>query len=356
METLTRLQLNRATLARQLLLERAAVGVVEAVDRLAGLQAQEPRPPFVGLWSRVDGFESSALIEAVHEGSILRATLMRATLHLVPAATYPVLRSALEPVLTGALRVLGPRAEAIDLPALLAEARRVLADGPLTFAELRPRLQAAFPSVDERALGYAVRLTLPLRMVPSDDPWGFPRSAAFDVVEAPVVPDATPSLVRRYLRAFGPASAADAQTWSGLRGLAPVLDAMRDELVTFRDERRRQLFDLPDAPRPDGAVPAPPRFLPDFDNLVLAHADRHRVLGDLPAGTLTTKNLRVRASFLVDGFVAGTWSVERTGKAAALVLAPFSPLTGDVDALVEEGAALLRFVEPRATAHEVRMG
>lgn len=361
-ELLTRRHLNRATLARQLLLRREKVSAVEAVRRLCGLQAQEPKPPFVGLWTRLDPFDRQDLRDALRERAIVRATLMRGTLHLLGAEDYLALRAALQPTLTRALGSLGNRQRGLDLEALLPVARRHLADGPLPFDRLRPLLAAAFPDADERMLGYAVRTHLPLVMVPTEDPWGFPAVSAFALAEqwlgeAPAS-DASPhELLRRYLAAFGPATAADAQAWSGLPGLKGAMDDLRPTLRVFTDEAGRSLFDLPDAPRPDPDTPAPPRFLPEFDNLVLAHADRTRVLADAHRPRVVTKNLRVHATFLWDGFVAGTWRIERRKQAATLHLAPFAPLPDAALAdLTAEGEALLRFVEPDAAATAVAVG
>jgi hypothetical protein len=360
-ETLTRRQLNRATLARQLLLERAKLTIVAAVARLGGLQAQEPRPPYLGLWTRLDGFRRTDLHRALHQRTLVRATAWRGTLHLLDAADFAALRATLQPMLTEGLRALGERAAGLDLPALLPVARALLAERPRDFTALRGLLQQRFPQVNERALGYAVRMCLPLVMVPTGDRWGFPPVAEFTLAEAwlhrPLSTDEDrEALVLRYLAAFGPASAADAQAWSGLKGLAAVLDGLRPRLAVFRDERRRELFDLPDAPRPDPGVPAPARYLPEFDNLVLAHADRTRLLAPEHRAAVVTKNLRVRATFLCDGEVAGTWDVKRTAKAATLRLAPFHPLpAGALDELHAEGEALLRFAEQDATAVDVRV-
>ncbi len=171
-ETLTLRRLNRATLARQMLLAREPVGVVEAVERLAGMQAQDPGPPFTGLWSRVEGFAAEDLLAALRDRTVVRATLMRATLHLASAADYPVLRAALEPALADAMRVLGARAEGLDVDAVTKAARRLLAGTPRGFAELRALLGEEFPDVYDRALGYAVRTRLPLVMVGSEDRYG----------------------------------------------------------------------------------------------------------------------------------------------------------------------------------------
>jgi hypothetical protein len=287
---------------------------------------------------------------------------MRATLHLLGAADYAAFRPALQPVMERAVRALGDRAQGLDLEAVLMTARTLLLERPLGFNELRRLLQEQFPDVNDRALGYTVRTHLPLVMVPTDARWGFPSVAEFTLADewlgAPLPEDGTPEqLVLRYLAAFGPASAADAQTWSGLQGLAPVFEALRPQLLVFKGERgRRELFDLPGAPRPDGDVPAPVRFLPEFDNLVLAHADRTRLVADEHRGALVTKNLRVRASFLWDGMVAGTWEVQRRGGAATLAMTPFRALPGRASkALTAEAEALLRFAAADATSFAVRI-
>ncbi|MEA2450984.1 MAG: hypothetical protein QOG63_2916 [Thermoleophilaceae bacterium] len=355
-DALTLRELNRATLARQLLLERAAVGTVEAIGRLAGMQAQEPKPPYAGLWTRLDGFRHDDLRAALETGEVVRATLMRATLHLLPAADFPLFRAALQPGLTQAMRSVGRRDEGMDLDAVLAAARELLAAGPRDFNAIRAHLQERFPDVNHRVMGYAVRTHLPLVMVPTGDRWGFPRNSEFALAEAGDGDgdDGTEELVRRYLAAFGPASAADVQTWSGLKGIKKVLDGMRDELATFSAEGGRELFDLPDAPRPGEDPVAPPRLLPEFDNLVLAHADRTRLLPDEHRGRVVTKNLRVRATFLVDGVVAGTWSAARKGKRATLTLEPFGKLPKRVaSALADEAEALLRFTDDDASAYDV---
>jgi hypothetical protein len=360
-EPITTRQLGRATLARQMLLEREQATATEAVERLCGMQAQEPRPPFVGLWTRIEGFDSGDLSKALNDRSVVRAMLMRATLHLMSARDYVAFRPVLQPVLAGAMRIGGDFAKGLDLDEVLPAARELLDERPRGFDELRKLLQEQFPDVNHRALGYAVRLHVPLVMVPTDDRWAFQRVSEFTPADAwldqPLVEeDAPEELVRRYLAAFGPAAAADLQTWSGLKGMKKTLDGLRDELAVFRDEAGRELFDLPGAPRPDPDTPAPARFLPDFDNLVLAHKDRSRIVADEHRGKLTTKNLRVRATFLWDGLVRGTWKSERKGKKARLEIEPFEKLPrGAAKPLKEEGEALLRFLEPDATGHAVEI-
>ncbi|MEU7857126.1 winged helix DNA-binding domain-containing protein [Nonomuraea sp. NPDC049141] len=347
---LTLRELNRATLARQHLLRRHQGGVTSVAHRLAGLQAQEPRPPYLGMWTRLDGFARDDLHAALRARTLVRATMMRATLHLVTAADFAAFRPLLHPLLAGAAR----RFPELDFDAVAAVAERLLAEGPHTFNELRPRLENEFPGAYDRALGYAVRMLVPLIMVPTEDPWSFPRESAFALpgIELAAEPDLG-TFVERYLAAFGPASAADMQTWSGLTGLKSVLNGMRDRLEVLVDEHGRELFDLPEAPRPEGDMPAPVRFLPDFDNLLLGHADRTRVLPEAYRGQVVTKNLRVRATYLVDGFVAGTWQIKRTGRKAKLLITPFTPVSPEV--LEEEGMALLAFAEPGAEARSLEV-
>jgi Winged helix DNA-binding domain len=357
--TLTLQQLNRATLARQMLLVREKVSAADAAERLCGMQAQEAKPPFAGLWTRVEGFRREELNAALQDRQVVRATLMRMTLHLMSARDYAALRAALEPLMARGFR---PLTKDLDLDKVLPAARALLEEEPRTFNELRALLARTFPDANERALGAAVRVGVPLVMVATDDRWGFPRDARFALAEewlgGPLShDDAAAQLVLRYLAAFGPASAADFQRWSGLRGVKSVFDGLREQLETFEDERGRELFDLPDAPRPDGETAAPLRLLPEFDNLVLAHDDRTRVIADEHRALVATKNLRIRATFLVDGFVRGTWSVERRGKKATLKIAPFERLKErEAGGLKDEGDALLRFLEEDAATFDVVVG
>ncbi len=347
--------LNRALLARQLLLARHPLSLAQAIARLGGLQAQQPRPPFVGLWSRLEPFERDALTRLLHERKVVRATAMRGTLHLLTAEDYLGHRAALQPGLTrGMEAILRERTAGLDLPAVLRVARAFLAAQPRTFTALRAHLLQEFPAGDERAMGYAVRTHLPLVVCPEERDWAFGADGEFALADTwlgcPPTPSVAPhALVRRYLAAFGPATAADFQTWSGLTGVAPVLAEMRPELAVFRDERRRELFDLPEAPRPSGEVPAPVRFIADFDNLILGHADRSRIITDEFRSRVVTKNLLVLPTFLVDGLVAGIWKITRQRALAKLLITPFSRLSSaHKSELSEEGRRLLAFVEPDA--------
>lgn len=361
-DLLTTRQLNRALLARQMLLSRETMPVVIAVERLVGLQAQLARPPFVGLWTRLEGFQRGDLTDPLQERRIVRATAMRGTIHLMSAADFVGLRGAIQPALTRGMKaILRERAENLDVAALEAEARAFFGGKAATFDALRMHFKTKDPEADERAMAYVIRNVLPLVQVPTDASWGFPAAADFALAETwlgtkvSTEPAPAHELVRRYLAAFGPATPSDAQAWSGLQGLRQVFEDLRPGLVTFRDTRKRELFDLPDAPRPEEDAPAPVRFVPEFDNLVLAHDDRTRVIADEHRPRVTLKNLQVLATFLVDGFVAGTWKVERKRKTAALILEPFGKLDKKTaKALEAEGDALLRFVEADAESREVR--
>jgi hypothetical protein len=358
---LTLAELNRATLARQMLLAREKTTALRTVARLAGLQAQLARPPFVGLWSRVEGFAAEHLARLARDRKVVRATMMRGTLHLVTTKDFLDLRPGLQAMLSsGMAGVLGDRAPRFELDRVLATARALLDEEPRTFEDLRAALGRAFPGSDVRALGYAVRTHLPIVQVPDDTRWGWPGAARFAVAETWLgrkmgKGGGAAALMLRYLGAFGPASVRDAQAWSGVRGLDDAFAALRPKLAVFRDEKGRELFDLRKAPRPPASTPAPVRFLPDYDNLVLAHADRTRVVSDAHRARLATKNLQVLPTFLVDGRVAGSWRIERARSAAALVATAFEPLSRQAKAdLAEEGRALLRFAEPDAKTFEVR--
>lgn len=344
-----------------MLLRRETAAPLRALERLAGLQAQLARPPFVGLWTRLEGFQAEDLARLVRSRKAVRATLMRGTLHLVSTKDYLALRPALQPMLTrGMQAVLGDRVKGVDMDALLEVARECLGAGPRTFEGIRRVLGEAFPKGDERALGYAVRTHLPLVQVPTETRWGYPGAADFALAESwlgrPVPATGDPgALVRRYLAAFGPASVRDAEAWSGLAPLAEAFEALRPRLRVFHDERGRELFDLPQAPRPPADTPAPARLLPEYDNLLLGHADRSRVIADEHRKGLVTRNLVLPATFLVDGFVQGTWKIERSRAAAVLTLKAFDSSSKRAKAdLTREGTDLLRFAESDARTREVR--
>ena len=361
---LTLRELNRATLSRQMLLGREALPVSEAVGRLVGLQAQETNPPYVGLWTRLRDFGKGDLTRAMEERRVVRATLMRSTLHLMTSEDYLLLRPALQPALTRALGAFfGKRAGGLDIARLVAVARDLFEEGPCTFAELRNRLSEIEPDRDPDALAYAVRTHLPLVQVPPGGTWGSGGRLAYALPEswlgrAPSGTEAPRELVLRYLAAFGPSSVKDVQAWTGMVRLKDPLEEMRGELRTFREEAGVELLDLPDAPLPPADAPAPPRFVPAYDNLILSHADRTRVISDEHRKKVFLSAGRVRPTILIDGFVRGAWNIPKTraDAPATLVIEPFEPLTDpDRDALIAEGENLLRFAtEPDITDLEVR--
>ncbi|BDI30042.1 hypothetical protein CCAX7_20930 [Capsulimonas corticalis] len=361
-DTITQTELNRALLARQWLLRREPATALAAIEHLAALQAQEAKPPYVGLWTRLESFAREDLNALLRARLAVRATMMRATIHLMSARDFLEWRTAIQPVLTGGMQsVLKDRMADVDMAALLAGAREFFGNAPSTFDDLRNAYAAADPECDTRALAYAVRLHLPLVMAPTDAPWGYPSAAQFTLVETwlgahPSPAEAQDDLALRYLAAFGPASVADFQTWSGLKGAKAIFERLRHQLQAFRDERKRELFDIPNAPRPEAGDAAPARFLPEFDSALLAHADRSRVIADEYRPLVVTKNLRVLATFLVDGYVAGTWTTERKKRSATLILKPFAPLPQAVkEELSAEGHRLLRFMEEDAETCDVQI-
>ncbi|SFW77881.1 winged helix DNA-binding domain-containing protein [Amycolatopsis australiensis] len=341
--------LNRATLARQLLLERATLPVHDAVAHLCGLQAQEPQEPFTGLWSRLRGFDPAVLSDLLAERRVVRTHLMRRTVHLLTAGDVLAWRTRFGPMLRR--RVLGTyrrELDGVDLDELAAAGREVLADGePRSMTELARAVADRWPASGTRALGeMLVAALIPMAQLPPRGLWrvkaGVRNRPLSDWLGREPAPDGDsdsvgPALVRRYLAAFGPAASADLRAWCGLPGLPAAVRAVRDELVVFRDERGRELLDLPGAPRPDPATPAPVRFLPAFDNAILGYADRTRIVDDAHRG-LSVAGERV---VLVDGRVAGTWTVD----AGAVVVTPVRRLakTESRD-VTEEGSALARFL------------
>lgn len=358
--------LNRATLARQLLLERAELDPVTAVERLAGLQAQTPQTWYTGLWSRLAGFDPEAVSAAMLDGELVRLAVMRSTIHLVAVADAVAMRALVDPVIErNALGQYGRTLRAVDRAALEAATRELTGARPMIASELGRALAERFPGLPADALAYGARAWVPLVQPPPRGLWG--RSGK--PVQAPLdgrghAPYPVQTLVRRYLAAFGPASVRDVQLWSGLTRLAEVLDGMRAELVVLHTDDGRELFDLPEAPRPDAGTPAPARFLYDFDNLLLSHADRSRVVGppgaiDYAAQGFAPPSNEQPSSLLLDGFVAGTWKAT-AGRgpeigAATLTVRPFRTFTAsEEDDVVAEGAALLGFLHPRA-APEVRI-
>lgn len=357
-EALSRLAPNRATLARQGLLERWRMPVEQAVERLVGLQAQTPHSWYVGLGARLDGVRPAEIAALLAERRLVRIALMRSTIHLVTARDCLALRPLTQPVIERSVRgQFGRRLEGLERADVEVAARALVEERSLTFAELNRRLAERFPGRDPFALSQAVRAWVPLVQVPPRGLWGRSGPIAHTSAEAWLGRrlDAAPSVedvVLRYLAAFGPASVRDAQAWSGLTRLREVVARLRPRLVEYRDEAGTELFDLPDAPRPEPEAPAPPRFLYDFDNLLLSHADRSRVVTEAFRRQEFPPNVQP-SILLVDGVTAGTWTIERRRGAATLTVRPVAPLSGEkAVAVAEEGARLLAFVAEGAN-HDV---
>ncbi|NRF66283.1 winged helix DNA-binding domain-containing protein [Aquincola sp. S2] len=353
--------LNRALLARQLLLERAALPPVKAIEALAGMQTQAPNPPYIGLWSRLEGFERAALETALAKRRVVRLALMRATLHLVSARDALAWRALLTPVLErGVQASRGRQLAGLAQAEVAAAARPLLAAGPLTSAQLGAALQQHWPDRPADALAQAARAQLGLAQLPPAGSWNERRSAPLGLLDhwlrqTPASAATPDTLVRRYLAAFGPASARDAMVWSGLSGLGAVFERLRPSLKTFRDSQGRELFDLPRAPRPRADTPAPVRFVPEWDNLLLSHDDRRRILDPAHKAAIFTVNGIIRATVLVDGFVGATWNVERDGDAATLVISALErPSAAARAEMRAEGLRLLAFVAPEATRRALR--
>jgi hypothetical protein len=337
---LTLKELNRATLARQLLLERKKIGVLRAIERIGGMQAQWPPSPYVGLWSRLTAFKRESLERAVRRDEVVKPTAMRGTLHLVTARDYPMFWWALRDMPTWYDET--HLAHAVKA---LKGARRLAEQAPLAHKDGLAYLEREHGHTDDlerRRIFHAVRRRAHLLHAPESALWSGRPRAVFHPYPEPKAMDvlaARTELVRRYLGAFGPSTRADIAEWSGLRvsDFAAALDGL-EPLRRFRDENGRELLDVQRAPLPAADTPAPVRVLPKWDNTLLAHADRRRVLPEELRKTVIAKNGDVTQTFLVDGVVAGSWSADKKGK---VELVPFAPLPRVARRAVEDEAAQL---------------
>jgi hypothetical protein len=344
---LSRRALNRALLARQLLLRREpSMSAAAALEQLVGMQAQVPQAPYVGLWSRLDGFRAEELSELIESRAAVRGTLMRVTLHLVTARDYLRLRPVLDAMIAQRFRS-SPFArglDGVDFGELLALGRQLVEARPRTRSELRPLLAERWPDRKPDDLVYAISYLLPLVQVPPRGLWQRSGQATLTTSDAwlgkPLAGQTEPDeAILRYLRAFGPAAPADIRKWSDLSGLREAIDRLRPRLRVFEDERGRELLDVPDGPLPDPDTPAPPRFLPEFDNVLVAYDDRSRVIPPEHHKEIV-RNLG-RAPLLVDGEVRGWWKIER----GEVMIETFEPLPErDAAAVRREAVALAAFV------------
>jgi hypothetical protein len=335
--------------------------VLDAVEHLVGLQAQEPPNPYTALWSRLEDFRPEALSTLLEGREVVRTALMRSTIHLVSADDCLLLRPLMQPVLDAELaRYRDLRG--VDLEAVLAFARERLEERPLNGTELRAALAERFPSNETADLAYACRNLLVLVQVPPRGLWGRSGQVRSTTVESWLgrsiaVEPSLEDVALRYLGAFGPATVADIASWSRLTGLREVVELLRPRLRFFRDERGRELFDLPEGSRPDPDTPAPTRFLPEYDNVLLSHADRSRFVTAEQRARLSTVDGRVHGTVLHDGFVFGAWQLERDRETggATLVVSHVERLTKRAErAVAAEARRYLRFAVADAESYDVR--
>jgi hypothetical protein len=328
---LTLRELNRALLARQLLLERKPLRTPAAVERLGGLQAQHSSSPYLSLLARLDGFERAQLTAALARKSVVKALLQRGTLHLVTPRDFWAFTAARRDLAADywppAYEKLLPKRRIAEIAKATVAELRV---GPRTLAEIRALLEPhATERISTTFLWRRVQGQADVVHVPPSGTWGYHGEGVYAAADAALrgaPPDpaaARDHLIRSYLRAFGPASAKDVAQWAGIQRTGPLTETLSGmTLRTFRDEHGRKLYDLPRAPLPDPETPAPARLIPRFDDLVLSHSDRTRILGDIPVSRIVTKNALVHATILVDGFVVGTWQFEN----GRVLLEPFARL------------------------------
>jgi hypothetical protein len=332
---LTLRELNRATLARQLLLQRKRLSPTAVIERLVGMQAQWPSAPYVGIWTRATSFRRDALERELASGAVVKATVMRLTLHLVTRRDYALLRAALSETNFPSQSSTAER---------LAPSVRALADeGPVTTTDALRLLERehGLTGIDARRAWGAARVRAHVLHHHETAFWNARPEGRFVAVEEPALHDpleARAEMLRRYFAAFGPASRRDLVQWSMMHvpELQRALDRL-EPLVRFRDEQGRELFDVPRTPLPDPETAAPVRFLPKWDNVLLSFADRTRVLPERYRKTVIRANGDVAQTFLVDGFVAGTWSAER----GRVIVEPFETMTRSAQREIAEEASRL---------------
>ena len=363
MEKLTDRQLNRATLARQMLLERSDIGPADAVRFLGGLQAQQSNDPYIALWSRLNGFRHEDLTALIVDRTLARATTMRGTLHLHTADDLIGVRALVGDFLKGIWKsnFLKRFGEEDQKKVLRAGVKLLDANAPMTAGTLGKALKEKFPTAEPLALSMLLQVTETLVQVPPTRVWGNGSAPMLTRVENWLPPPHTRplsrvDLVRRYVRAFGPASVNDMQIWCRLTKLGAEFEALRHELVTFESEDGRVLYDFPDAPRPAADTPAPVRFLPLYDNVYLGYDNRRRMLqeADMKRGNVLAE---FKPAVLVDGIVSAGWSVEAKKGAARLVVEPYHKLSKrDQQEIRTEGLAFLSFMQADAKSYDVEIG
>jgi hypothetical protein len=363
-DVLTNRALNRATLARQLLLQRSARLPIDVIEHLVGLQAQNPLDPYLALWSRLDDFDPDGVGGLLEARELVRIVVMRGTIHLVTADDARILRPLTQPVLDAELArhsEFAPLLVDVDLAPVMAFTHQLLSHQPMSGNQLRAALAVEFPGLAPAALAYACRCLLALVQVPPRGVWGKTKQVTLTPLDtwtgkSLAKRPSIDAMVMRYLGAFGPASAADVAGWSRLTGLRDTIERLRPRLRTFRSEAGAELFDLPDAPRPDSNEPAPIRLLPEYDNLVLSHADRSRFWsadGEALAGAVGP----FKGSVLVDGCVSGIWRFEsdRKTKRIALVVEHIRLTKKDTGKVESEARRVARFWHPAPETPDVHL-
>jgi hypothetical protein len=356
--------LNRATLDRQWLLERRDASTLEAIEHLVGMQSQAALAPYTGLWTRLADFTPASLVQLMYDQSVVRLPLMRSTIHLVSATDalgiYPLLREVQQRSLASN-QTIAPLRSTIDLDALTTAGRRLLTASPLNGRALGEALAKEFPPHEPAALSRAVRDLLAGVQVPPRGIWGKGGQPVTTTLEAwlerPLAPYPIYTLVLRYLAAFGPATPLDMQQWCGLTHLTEVFDRLRPNLRTYTlEETGRELFDLPTIPLPDPDTPAPIRFLPEYDNLLLSHADRTRVLPAAHRAAVFTNNGIIKPTLLHNGQVTATWKPSLTPTTATLTITPLDPIPRSTHPKIQaEGTRLLAFLAPTAEIRTVEL-
>jgi hypothetical protein len=358
MTTLSLREMNRWTLARQMLLERTHIDAVTAIERLAGMQAQHSPSPYIGLWSRLYAFQRAELQAALLADEVFKATLMRGTLHLISARDHDRYRTATHSKHHAYSKMVQTLSEmGVDVDAIRAAVVTAVAVQRLRRREIeelvRPRIP---PDVPEYAAWSTVALSGDLVNAAEDAHFGYFGGGRFRPAppRACELSDALRHMAQAYFAAFGPATRADLSQWSGepVAAFSEVLESLN--LVTFRAEDGRTLLDLPDAPRPVADTPAPVRFLPKWDNVLLAYERRERILPEPYRRIVIRKNGDVLPTFLVAGMVAGTWDAPLRGR-AILTLTPLQTIAGAQRAEIEEeGSRLLAWLRPDTDRRELR--
>ncbi len=356
---LDRRTLNRSLLARQLLLERVDLPPVDAVEHLVGMQAQVPLDPYVGLWSRLRAFDPDALGKALLDRRLVRMTLMRATLHLVSAedglSMRPVLQAPIERAFASS--PFAAHLSGLELGPVISRGVELVEHEPLSIRQLAAALSEDWPDHDANSLAYALRYLLPLVQVTPRGVWGKALQPKLTTLDGWLGRPAAPALsvdefVIRYLRAFGPASVADIRAWSWLGGVRAIVDRLRSNLCVYRDEHGRELYDVRDGMFCDSAAPAPVRFLPQYDNLFLAHADRARIMD----GIKWDSSFMHRGAVFVDGFLSGAWKLSEQKRESTLVVELRTRVTGTERQQVRrEAERLLLFRTPDARTRRMEL-